>query len=79
MKKIMKKLFRSNKNRVFGGVCGGIGEFTEIDPVIIRLLCVCFFFVFGTGLIMYLLSWLIIPNEIIEDVKPEESFEEKTK
>ena len=59
-----RKLFRSNKNRVFGGVCGGIGEFINIDPVIIRLIWMCFFFAFGVGLIIYLLSWLIIPNEI---------------
>jgi len=84
-----KQLFRSNKNRVFGGVCGGIGEFTNIDPVIIRLIWTGFFFAFGVGLIIYLLSWIIIPKERIEkfeevknpepEPKPEEPVVEETK
>ena len=57
-----KQLFRSSKNRVFGGVCGGIGEFIGIDPVIIRLIWLGLSFLFGTGIVIYLLSWLIIPS-----------------
>jgi len=41
MKKI---LYRSKKNRVVGGVCGGIGEYFDIDPTLIRLLAILAFF-----------------------------------
>jgi phage shock protein C len=62
-----KRLFRSKKDRVFGGVCGGIGKFIGVDPVIIRLIW-AFLLVFGgVGLILYLFSWIIIPNETPED------------
>ena len=37
-----KKLYKSSNNKVFAGVCGGIGEYFSIDPVIIRLLWVAF-------------------------------------
>jgi phage shock protein C len=78
-----KQLFRSKKNKVFGGVCGGIGEFINIDPVIIRLIWLVLFFMFGVGLLVYLFSWLIIPSEPIkeESIKEEsikEEQEEKT-
>jgi len=76
-----KQLFRSKKNKVFGGVCGGIGEFINIDPVIIRLIWLALFFMFGVGLLVYLFSWLIIPAEkIIPFTEPikEEPKEEKT-
>jgi phage shock protein C len=57
----MKKLYRSAKNRILGGVCGGIGEFLNVDPTIIRLIWILFSFN-GVGLIFYLLAWLIIPR-----------------
>ena len=60
------RLFRSKKDRVFGGVCGGIGKFLGIDPVIIRLIWAGLFFAFGVGFILYILSWIIIPIEKCE-------------
>lgn len=64
MAKKVKRLFRSKKNRVIGGVCGGLGEYFGIDPVLVRLvwviLSVCGF---GTGIIVYLIAWLIIPEK----------------
>lgn len=55
----MKRLYRSRKNKVFMGVCGGIGEYLEIDPVIIRII-----FIFtGIGLLAYFIIGLIIPLE----------------
>jgi phage shock protein C len=75
-----KQLFRSNKNRVFGGVCGGIGKFINVDPVIIRLIWLGFTFAFGIGIIIYFLSWLVIPKEpiIFNEVKKEEKTEPET-
>jgi len=57
-----KKLYRSQKNRVFAGVCGGLGEFFNVDPTWIRLLFVLFLLAGGTALIVYLIMWLVVPE-----------------
>lgn len=57
----MKKLYRSANNRVLGGVCGGMGEYLNVDPTIIRLVWILFALT-GVGLIFYLLAWLVIPR-----------------
>lgn len=59
----MEKLIRSQHNRVIGGVCGGIGEYLEIDPVLIRLIWGVFFFLGGIGFLAYIIAWIIIPLE----------------
>jgi phage shock protein C len=61
-----KKLYRSKKDRCIGGVCGGIGNFIGVDPVIIRLIWLGLFLAFGVGLLVYILSWIIIPKEKVE-------------
>lgn len=59
----VKRLFRSGKDRILGGVCGGIAEYLEVDPVIIRLLWVVLTIAaLGTGIILYILFWIIIPR-----------------
>jgi len=57
-----KKLYRSGENKVLGGVCGGLGEYFDIDPILIRLAWVIAIFVLGTGLLAYLIVWIIIPR-----------------
>ena len=57
-----KRLFRSNRNRMIAGVCGGIGEYINLDPTIIRILFVVFGCT-GTGILVYLLAAIIIPSE----------------
>ncbi len=57
----MKKLYRS-KGRKIAGVCGGIGEYFDIDPVIMRLLWLGFTFIGGAGIITYIIAWLVIPS-----------------
>jgi phage shock protein C len=59
---MVKRLYRSSENRVLGGVCGGLGEYFNIDPVIIRLLFILFSFAYGIGILAYLIAWMIIPN-----------------
>ena len=60
----MKELMRSRTNRMVAGVCGGIGEYLEIDPNVIRLVWVVVtVFSVGVGLLAYLLAWFIIPEE----------------
>lgn len=58
-----KRLHRSQKDKILGGVCGGIGEYFGIDPVIIRLLWVILFLIGGWGALAYLIAWIIIPIE----------------
>jgi phage shock protein C len=59
----MKKLYRPVQGRMLGGVCAGIGEHLEVDPTIIRLVWVVLTCLsLGTGLIVYILAWIIIPE-----------------
>ncbi len=58
-----KKLLRS-ENKKLCGVCGGLGEYFDIDPTIIRLAAaVCTFFTVGAGILLYLIAALIIPSK----------------
>jgi phage shock protein C len=56
-----KRLFRSRKQRVIGGVCGGIGEYFGIDPLLIRLAWILFCLAGGAGVLFYIIAWIIIP------------------
>lgn len=67
-----KKLYRSRKNKVLAGVCGGIGEYFEVDPVLIRVLFVFLTFFNGSGILLYLLLLIILPQEPI--IFPEENY-----
>ncbi|MCX6770435.1 MAG: PspC domain-containing protein [Candidatus Micrarchaeota archaeon] len=58
----VKKLYRSKKNRMFAGVCGGIAEYFGIDPMLVRLLFVLAGFAGSAGLIIYLVVWFMIPE-----------------
>jgi len=57
-----KRLYRSGKKKVLGGVCGGIAEYFNVDPTIIRLLWVLFFLAYGAGILAYIVAWAIIPK-----------------
>ncbi|HOO33630.1 MAG TPA: PspC domain-containing protein [Thermotogota bacterium] len=58
-----KKLYRSRTDRVLGGVCSGVGKFFDIDPVIVRLIWAASIFAAGTGVLLYIIAWIIIPEE----------------
>ncbi len=58
-----KQLRRSRSDRLIAGVCGGLGDYLGIDPVIIRLVWALSIFGFGTGLLLYVLAWILIPEE----------------
>lgn len=57
-----KHLYRSCENRIIGGVCGGLGEYFDIDPILIRLIVALLFFT-GLSIIFYILAWIIIPED----------------
>ncbi len=58
-----KRLFRSKMDRVLGGVCGGLGKYFNIDPVLVRVLWAVSFFVGGVGFLAYIIAWIIMPEE----------------
>jgi phage shock protein PspC (stress-responsive transcriptional regulator) len=63
-----KKLYRDRKNKVLGGVAGGLGSFFGIDPVIFRILfAIILFGTFGTGLFLYLILWITLPVADLEE------------
>ena len=57
-----KQLYRSRTNRKIAGVCGGLGEYMNLDPTIIRLIWVLLILCAVTGLLAYLIAALIIPE-----------------
>jgi phage shock protein C len=57
-----KRLYRSRQHRVFAGVCGGLGEYFDVDPVFIRIAMVILPFFHGIGLILYIVAWIAMPN-----------------
>ena len=75
-----RKLYRSRTNRVIAGVAEGLGEFFEIDPVIIRILFVVLTLGAGGGILLYVLLWIFVPAKDSQtfttskpvDVQPEE-------
>ncbi len=60
---MQKRLYRSRKDEVIGGVCGGIAEYFGVDSVLIRLLAVFAVLFGGGGLMAYIIMWIIIPEE----------------
>ena len=77
----MNRLYKSDKDKVFEGVCGGIGEYLNVDPVIVRLLWVVLVVFGGTGVIAYLIAMLIIPKRhenVDEENSPESTIKPET-
>lgn len=58
-----RKLHKSSTNRMISGVCGGIGEYFNVDPTLVRLGFVLFCALGGSGFLAYLIAAIIIPNE----------------
>lgn len=57
-----KRLYRDPENSVIGGVCGGLGAYFSVDPVIFRLLFVIFFFAGGASILVYIILWIVLPK-----------------
>lgn len=57
-----KKLYRSRKERMIAGVCGGLAEYFAIDPTWVRIIFILFFLVGGAALLIYLVLWLLVPS-----------------
>ena len=57
----MKKLYRSKDYRLIAGVCGGLGEYFDIDPIIFRMIFIALLINGGAGIIIYILMWIFVP------------------
>jgi len=67
----MKKLYRLRKEKIIGGVCGGLGRYFNIDPVIVRLLWAVAFLLGGVGFLAYIIAWIVIPEEPLDTATPQ--------
>ena len=59
----MKKLRRTGYNKKIAGVCGAFADYFDLDPTLIRIIWACSILLGGTGLLAYLICWLLIPLE----------------
>jgi phage shock protein C len=57
-----KKLYRSRKDKIIAGICGGIGRYFDIDPNLVRIIAalIC---LTPPGILTYLIAWIVIPSE----------------
>ena len=58
-----RKLYRSRTNRKLAGICGGLGQYFNVDATLLRVLFVLLAVLGGSGLILYLALWIIVPRE----------------
>jgi phage shock protein PspC (stress-responsive transcriptional regulator) len=57
-----KRLTRSTNNRMIGGVCGGIAEYFNVDPTLVRLAFVLLAMFGGPGILLYIILWIVMPE-----------------
>ncbi|MFO7617203.1 MAG: PspC domain-containing protein [Bacteroidales bacterium] len=57
----MRRIYRSASNKVIAGICGGIGDYFNVDPVILRVVWALSVLALGAGLLLYLICWILIP------------------
>ena len=61
-KQASKRLYRDTERRILGGVCAGLGAYFKTDPLVFRILFALLILFMGTGLILYLILWMVIPE-----------------
>jgi len=66
----IKRLYRSQEDRMIGGVCGGLAEYLSVDPTLIRLLYILFALTGGSGVLAYLIMLVIIPEKPLAENAP---------
>lgn len=58
-----KKLYRSRTERMIAGVCGGLAEYFEIDPTLVRLIAIALTLAGGSGVLAYIIFWFVVPQK----------------
>jgi phage shock protein C len=61
---------RSRNDRVLGGVCGGLGRYLNVDPVLLRIAAVALALSGGLGVLAYIIAWVVIPEESGPETRP---------
>ena len=59
-----KRLYRSKKDKMLAGICGGLAEYFDVDPSLVRLATVLLCLYAGTGLLVYIIAAIIIPEAL---------------
>ena len=73
------KLYKSRKNKMLGGVCGGLGEYFKIDPTLVRLGFVALCILAGGGILAYIVCLIIVPEAPVGDESATEAAAETPK
>ena len=71
-----KRLYRSRKDRMIWGVCGGLARYFDMDPVIIRIIFVLLVFANGLGVLAYIILAIVVPTEGSKTSEPSETVRE---
>ena len=58
-----KRLTKSSNHRVIAGVCAGVANYFDIDPTVVRIAWAFLVVLFGSGLLLYLICWLLMPSD----------------
>jgi len=58
-----KRLYRSRRDRLIAGVCGGLADYFGMDPTWMRLIFIVFLLLGGSALLIYVIMWLVVPVE----------------
>ncbi len=67
-----KQLFRSRQSRILGGVAGGVAEYFDIDPVLVRVIFIVTTIGYGVGIFAYIIMWIIVPERKKVYLDPEQ-------
>ena len=62
----LRRLVRSSDDRVIAGVCGGLGKYLGVDPILVRIAAILLVFAGGAGIVLYVIGWIAIPDELAE-------------
>ncbi|MBN1199179.1 MAG: PspC domain-containing protein [Bacteroidales bacterium] len=68
-----RRLYRSTSDRVIGGVASGLASYFKLDPLLVRLLFVIFTLVGGGAVLIYIILWIVTPDEPKENYQPKTS------
>ncbi len=66
-----KRLYRSRLNNKIAGVCGGLGDYFNIDPTLLRIIAVLLIFADGVGILAYIIAWIVMPKRPFDLVEEE--------
>ncbi len=58
-----RKLYRSRKDKMIGGVAGGLADYFDVDPTLIRIVFIITLFLGGSGVLAYIILWIVVPEE----------------